>query len=265
MINRASHDTFRENFTDFLERNRFPRRRWSPRKFSKKFHSIFSLTVDRIPTNIAKREGFHQVSERFRWLARAYTCVYRACTRNDRYDMIIRADAHTHRATKSRACEEEYPIEQTIVVSSFDDWSLLAILGNDFPGLRIFRRGREREEGSSWCAEARHWNRLSLDLYHRAISSPPPPPSVSVFLSLYPLALFFPLLSLRGLPLRVVSLSLSFDDWYRVRAAAEIGWRTGREVSRRRARTVLAGASTSIFLRFIAARLRNASNAVHAA
>lgn len=200
------------------------------------------------------------------------TCVYVriACTRNDRLWYDNRVAALTHYAIKRRTCEEDYPSRRWLVVSSFDDGSLSAILvtGNDFPESRIFRRGREREEGSSWCAEARHWNRLyiSRSLSPRDLISSS---TLCVCLSLFPRSLFLssllssPLLSLRGLPLRGL-ISLFWRLVSRSRGG-EIGWRTAREVSRGRARTVLAGASTSIFLRFIAARLRNASNAVHAA
>lgn len=148
------------------------------------------------------------------------TCVYvriRACTRNDRYDMIIRtADALTHRVQPKDGLARKSIRNRRLVVSSADPFGpLLAILviENDFPESRIFRHDREREEGFSWCAKARLTEivYISLDLYHRDLASTSSTLCFCLSLSLPSLS-FLPLLSLRGLPLRVVSLSLSFDD-----------------------------------------------------
>lgn len=153
----------------------------------------------------------------FRPIPMTRTCVYvriRACTRNDRYDMIIRtADALTHRVQPKDGLARKSIRNRRLVVSSADPFGpLLAILviENDFPESRIFRHGREREEGFSWCAKARLTEivYISLDLYHRAISPPPPPPSVSVSPSLSPRSLFC-LSSLSASSLSELSLSLS--------------------------------------------------------
>lgn len=110
---------------------------------------------------------------------------------------------------------------------------------------------------------------ISLDLYHRAISppAPPPPPACSIFPALF--FLLSLLIFLRVPSPSCVSPFFFYSPFQRSvsRHALSADERTStRVLSRGRgAETVTRGASTSIFLRFIAARLRNASNAVHAA
>lgn len=79
-VNRGSRKILFTRVTDFFERNRFPRRRWSSRKFSRKFHSIFSLSVDPIPTSIAFERrvspGVPNDSDDSHVRIRAYTSVH---------------------------------------------------------------------------------------------------------------------------------------------------------------------------------------------
>jgi len=115
---------------------------------------------------------------------------------------------------------------------------------------------------------------MSPDLYHRVISPPTlllRTRALSLSLSLSPslslalIALFFSDLSLPTyLSLSGLSLPCERRSVSRARAAVYDAHRSVGEFSRGRARPY-SRASTSIFLRFIAARLRNASNAVHAA
>lgn len=227
--------------------------------------------MNRIPHQDPRRgeEGLTGRPERLRRLARAYTCV-RACTRDDRYD---NSRKRTHTLSHCQETDSDRRIFERMragwpTVPPFDGGPFLAVLS----AVRAFDRGspatRSRERSGlllRGSASLKSSIYLSIFITARSLLLLHLFHPLSLSLCRTTLSFFFPLFSLLISPGSLSGLSLSLSAIgialaRRLSVDAQLASSLGDARG-----PYTRGASTSIFLRFIAVRLRNASNAVHAA